>query len=176
MTNEPTGEMPKIPFENLDTIEKNNALKDFFGENFEKVSQSQEERREYDHASTFNSVNERLNEVLKTANVTSSMKELIAYNFQILMLCGSQKNLITLEWLTGKGAGIFSEDKNEAKLIEHNVYKMISRKILQVWLSRLNNEENSGKMDKFTMSTLGKTESMLDGWRQEFIEYYKDEP
>ena len=36
MINEPTEEVPQIPFRELTPIGENNALKNFFGENFEK--------------------------------------------------------------------------------------------------------------------------------------------
>ncbi|OGH16278.1 MAG: hypothetical protein A3C22_02555 [Candidatus Levybacteria bacterium RIFCSPHIGHO2_02_FULL_37_10] len=114
--------------------------------------------------------------MLETANVTSSMKEFIVFNFKELMMCGGDKDMDTLRWLTGKGAGIYSKDKSETKKIEGNMHRMTLQKAFQVQNNWRNRNEEYVALDEFTESLVRKGLEMAGRWRNQFLQYYGDEP
>lgn len=148
MMSEPTGESPRVPFEKLSPISQNNTLRDFYRRSSELLpkispfsvldegdSQGTEEKadvhqiimrdinRRHDSEMTIK-LSEKLQFLLQSANVTQAMKDFLIWEFRELFSLGD-RNITPetkYEWLTKRGAGIFSNDMQTVKDIGRKAY------------------------------------------------------
>lgn len=199
--NEPTEESPKVRFEGLSPISKNNALKGFFGEQFEAyadfrnrkpdVSAPRSENIEDAMTGLMRTAagmvkekrqqrkqlqdlsNELRDKYLKSAGITESMKSYIALCSESLLIYGKQEDFGSLVFLNGQKEGIYSQDKGSLEEIEKQTYHMAAGVLIEAEMQGVigNDPGSIALQNKFPPMP---SYELMREWEQAFISQYGD--